>query len=115
MVCWALAPKAASDKTVDTVRREIHPARVVMRFSVIKRDCGNAGRCYQASKSADDSIRPRRRANSGDARRHVLPCRLAARELLTQVRHELGDLGVVETVAVSRHRTEFGARRRADA
>lgn len=70
---------------------------------------------FSGVRAADASLRRRRRADSCHACRDVLPCRLAARELLTQVRHELGDLGVVETVAVSRHRTEFGPRRRANA
>ncbi len=55
------------------------------------------------------------RKNPRDACRHILRGRLAARELLPQIRHQLGDLGVVETVAISRHRTEFGPRRRVDA
>src|SRR5258705_203301 len=133
MVCCALAPKAASDRTVETVRREIHPARVVMRLSVSKalRECGRfyqalkrlairAANCAASGAASDAAMRlaislcPRCRANSRNARRDVLPCRLAACELLTQVGHQLGDLGVVETVAVSRHRTEFGPCRRAD-
>src|SRR4051812_35610518 len=102
MVCWALAPSVASEHTVDTVRREIHPARVVMLFLRYQKDCLNGGArnralnracnaaCNRAFEPLCTSLRRSRRADPGHARRDVPPCRLAARELLTQVRHEFG-------------------------